>query len=142
MNCLESFDFCPFYAQIIVWNSDSSIKFDEQWTDQHEKQGFLWHSGYVAFQTVSDGTDYVVEVWLAECIDFQPNAIRSIQVPFSIGPPEIVVITDLFGSTEKEVIETLVARLRSNLPVAFAGRGALSDTRGYPPVLTSSASLH
>jgi len=85
------------YSQIAVFDRALERPFNE-WTEKHVIQGFSWRPENVAFATVEEGGQHVVEV----AIDFDQrepsrDVVRIIDVPFEVpngGDIEIASISD------------------------------------------------
>jgi hypothetical protein len=104
------------------------------YTDESMRQGFSWRSGNVDFYTIDSwGMVIDVEVFLNESVQLSPDAVRAIQVPFTIGPQGVgfyctAIYIDVLGIVPEEDFGTVPCYL----PMP-PGEYALVFEQGFMP---------
>jgi len=92
------------YSQLVVFDHSLDRPFN-QWTDRHVTQGFAWRPGSVAFRTVEEGGQHLVDVIFEATEDdiVPPNALRVIDVPFEVPPDETIEIGSVSDSASFKI---------------------------------------
>ncbi len=65
------------------------------WTRAHMAQGFTWRAGSVSFLTLESEGALAVDLLIGTDRPVREDAVRAIQVPFSVGACELVEITSI-----------------------------------------------
>ncbi len=83
------FDVCTLFETIWVNNPpDTEASHIQQ---LHCDQGFVWRPNCVGFFVVGQSGDLTAEIRLNEAVQFAPDVVRALQVPFVVGREGVMV---------------------------------------------------
>ena len=80
---MTSIDLDVSYSQIAVFMSGLEKPFN-MWTDHHVRQGFSWRPESVAFRTIEEAGQHMVELICSD-VEVSNDAVRVIQTPFEVS---------------------------------------------------------
>lgn len=93
MTQLASFDLLVSYAQLVVFDIEIENPFND-WTPEHNNQGFSWRPSSVSFATL-DSLPTIIEVYLCRELRLRANTVRAIRVPFTVEASGFVGIASV-----------------------------------------------